>query len=93
MITAAIDLTAAIDSTTLVTTADTEHFWARVHIVPADTGEWELLSGSTIIDHVQVGVAGGDYYREVQSRAVGDNLILRRIASIAMGGSVEYRLK
>ena len=93
MITAAIDLTAAIDSQTLVTTAAGEHFWARVHLVPAGTGEFELLSGSTIIDHVQVGVAGGDYYREVQSLAVGDNLVLRRIESIAMGGSVEYRLK
>ena len=76
MITAAIDLVAAIDSQTLVTTAAGEHFWARVHLVPAGTGEFELLSGSTIIDHVQVGVAGG-----VRGRIFGDQfaVVVRRL--------------
>lgn len=92
---AAIDLASAADSQTLVTTAATEHFWIdEITLIPSDTGEFELLSGSTVIWHVQVGVAGGEYLaRNLRSLAVGDDLVLRRVGTLAMGGQIQYRLK
>lgn len=92
---AGIDIASGTGSTTLITTAATEHFWCdSITLIPSDTGEWELLSGSTVIAHVQVGVAGGQYtFFNLQSVAVGDNLILSRVGTLAMGGQYSYRVK
>jgi len=93
---AGIDIASGTGNTTLITTAAGEHFWVDgITLIPSDTGEFELLSGSTVIWHVQVGVAGGSYTcpRTLLSVAVGDNLILNRVGTMAMGGSIDYRVK
>ena len=57
---AGIDIASGTGSTTLITTAAGEHFKVNaITLIPSDTGELELLSGATVIWHVQVGVAGG----------------------------------
>lgn len=92
---AGIDLASGTGSTTLITTAAGEHFWCdEITLIPSDTGEFELLSGATVIWHVQVGAVGGQYSaRDLRSVAVGDNLILNRVGTLAMGGSISYRVK
>lgn len=92
---AGIDIASGTGSTTLITTAAGEHFWVdSITLIPSDTGEWELISNATIIAHVQVGVAGGQYtFMNLQSVAVGDNLTLNRVGTLAMGGQITYRIK
>lgn len=93
---AGIDLASGTGSTTLITTAAGEHFWVdAINLIPSDTGEVELLSGANVIWHVQVGAAGGSYSppHVLHSVAVGDNLVLNRVGTMAMGGSISYRVK
>ena len=92
---AGIDIASGTGSTTLITTAAGEHFWVdSITLIPSDTGEFELLSGSTVIWHVQVGVAGGQYSAQnLTSTGVGDNLTLNRVGTLAMGGQISYRIK
>ncbi len=92
---AGIDIASGTGTSILIDTAAGEHFWCdEITLIPSDVGEFELLSGSTVIWHVQVGVAGGSYTAfGLRSRAVGDNLILQRVGAMAMGGSISYRVK
>lgn len=92
-LTSGIDLASGTGTTVLVATTASQRFKGTVTLVPDSTGEWELVSGaSTILAHVQVGVAGGQYIFDVESAAVGDDLSLVRVGTLAMGGAYDVRV-
>ena len=83
---AAIDLTSGTGSTTLITGVPGEIWHAVGTLIPSDTGEVALLSGSTEVFHIQVGVAGGQYAFDVRAVASGDALTISRTGTMALGG-------
>lgn len=88
-----IDLASAAQSDTLIAATGSQRWRADVTLIPADTGEWHLLSGSTQLAHVQVGVAGGQYtFFGLRAVDAGDDLVLQRVGTLAMGGQYTYRI-
>lgn len=83
---AAIDLASGTGSTTLITGTPGEVWRARGTLIPSDLGEVALLSGSTEVFHIQVGVAGGQYTFDVGAVAAGDSLTISRTGTMALGG-------
>lgn len=82
----AIDLASGTGSTTLITGVTGEIWRATGTLIPDATGEFALVSGSTEVFHVQVGVAGGQYTFDVSANAAGDALSISRTGTMAMGG-------
>lgn len=82
----AIDLASSTGSTTLITGATGEIWRARGTLIPDATGEVALLSGSTEVFHIQVGVAGAQYAFDVAAVAAGDALSISRTGTMALGG-------
>jgi hypothetical protein len=82
----AIDLASGTGSTTLITGVAGEIWRARGTLIPTGTGEVALLSGSTEVFHVEVGVAGGQYAFDVASNAAGEALSIVRTGIMALGG-------
>lgn len=90
-----IDLASGTGSTTLITTAAGEHFWCdELTITAGAAGAFEILSGSTSLTGEINAVAGAQYtFFELNSRVVGEDLILSRIDAMEVGGKYKYRLK
>lgn len=90
----AIDLASGTGTTDLITTTAGQHFRvAEITIVPGAAGAFELLSGSTSLTGEINALAGGQYtFTNLDSVAVGDNLVLSRIDAMEVGGTYTYRL-
>lgn len=82
----AIDLASGTGSTTLITGVAGEIWHATGTLIPDATGEVALLSGSTEVFHIQVGVAGAQYAFDVRAVAAGDALSISRTGTMALGG-------
>lgn len=96
---AAISLASGTGETSIVTTAAGEHFYAyEVLIVPDAPGAFALWSGAVASGTRLTGnidaLAGAEYrFYGLKSVAVGDDLVLNRVDSIAVAGYVTSRLK
>lgn len=96
MISATIDLASGTGNTTLVTTTAAQHFWCdELEIRCSAAGRFEILSGSTSLTGGEVNaIIGAQYvFRNLRSRAVGEDLVLTRTDAMACNGSYRYFVK
>lgn len=94
LVQADINLTAATGNSTLITCAAGERFVLEaIELIPAAAGTFALLSAATRIATVGSANAGQEYvFLEKFGAANGDELILNRTDSIAIAGSITYRI-
>lgn len=89
-----IALTAATGNTTLVAIAAGERFVIEaIELVPGGAGGFTLRSGATGVTGAIAGAAGSQYvFCEKFGQADGDDIVINRTDSIALAGSITYRV-